>query len=54
MKKPVIKMDKLLARFKNPGILLLKQIVKEITLLSFVDNIYYDITNKSPATFGWK
>ncbi|MCH5150814.1 MAG: hypothetical protein J1G30_09125, partial [Spirochaetales bacterium] len=46
--------DVMTARFANLDLALLKQIVKEIAALPFVDNIYYDITNKPPATFGWE
>ena len=32
----------------------LERIVDRIAQLGFVDAIYYDITNKPPATFGWE
>lgn len=52
--RPVVSEDVMTARFANLDTALLKQIVKEIAALPFVDNIYYDITNKPPATFGWE
>ncbi len=42
------------ARFAQLPQELVKEIVKEITALDFVDAIYYDLTNKPPATFGWE
>jgi GMP synthase (glutamine-hydrolysing) len=32
----------------------LKEITDKISALPFVDAVYYDITNKPPATFGWE
>jgi len=32
----------------------LERIVQKIAALPFVDAVYYDATNKPPATFGWE
>ncbi|OHD07520.1 MAG: GMP synthase [Spirochaetes bacterium GWD1_27_9] len=52
--RPVISEDVMTARFANLDLNLLKTIVDRIYKLSFVDALYYDITNKPPATFGWE
>ena len=33
---------------------LIEKILSEIASLDFVDAVYFDITNKPPATFGWE
>jgi GMP synthase (glutamine-hydrolysing) len=52
--RPVVSEDVMTARFAklDPGVL--QAIVARIAALSFVDALYYDITNKPPATFGWE
>ena len=52
--RPVVSEDVMTARFAHLDPVLLKTIVNRITALGFVDAIYYDITNKPPATFGWE
>jgi GMP synthase (glutamine-hydrolysing) len=42
------------ARFAQLDRDLLNKIVREIAELDFVDALYYDATNKPPATFGWE
>jgi GMP synthase (glutamine-hydrolysing) len=32
----------------------LKAIVKKIAELPYVDAVFFDLTNKPPATFGWE
>ena len=32
----------------------LKKIVEDIAKLGFVDAIFFDLSNKPPATFGWE
>ena len=32
----------------------LGKIVEQIAALPFVDALYFDATNKPPATFGWE
>ncbi|MBQ7537629.1 MAG: hypothetical protein IJT42_01515, partial [Treponema sp.] len=46
--------DVMTARFAQLDQDLLNKIVKEISELPFVDALYYDATNKPPATFGWE
>ena len=52
--RPVVSEDVMTARFAHLELDLLKEILTEIAKLDFVDCIYYDITNKPPATFGWE
>ncbi|MCR5171748.1 MAG: glutamine-hydrolyzing GMP synthase [Treponema sp.] len=52
--RPVCSEDVMTARFAELDRELLLKIVKEISELGFVDAIYYDCTNKPPATFGWE
>ena len=33
---------------------LLETIVHKIAALDFIDALYFDATNKPPATFGWE
>ena len=52
--RPVVSEDVMTARFAHLDVAVLKKIVDRIAGLGFVDAIYYDITNKPPATFGWE
>lgn len=52
--RPVVSEDVMTARFAHLDVAVLKRIVDRIAALGFVDAIYYDITNKPPATFGWE
>jgi GMP synthase (glutamine-hydrolysing) len=52
--RPVVSEDVMTARFAHLDARLLERIVARIAALGFVDAIYYDITNKPPATFGWE
>jgi GMP synthase (glutamine-hydrolysing) len=52
--RPVVSEDVMTARFAHLDIPVLARIVERIAALGFVDAIYYDITNKPPATFGWE
>lgn len=52
--RPVVSEDVMTARFAHLEIAVLQKIVERIAALGFVDAIYYDITNKPPATFGWE
>ena len=42
------------ARFAHLPLELLDRIARRIAALPFVDALYYDVTNKPPATFGWE
>ena len=46
--------DVMTARFAKIDLNILKTITDKIKKLKFVDALYYDITNKPPATFGWE
>jgi GMP synthase (glutamine-hydrolysing) len=52
--RPVVSEDVMTARFAHLDASVLRNIVYRIASLGFVDAIYYDITNKPPATFGWE
>ena len=52
--RPVISEDVMTARFAMLPEDLLGNIVKQIAALPFVDALYFDATNKPPATFGWE
>jgi GMP synthase (glutamine-hydrolysing) len=52
--RPVVSEDVMTARFAPLDLDVLKIIVDRIYKLDFVDGLYYDITNKPPATFGWE
>ena len=52
--RPVISEDVMTARFAMWPEDLLNTIVHKIADLPFVDALYFDVTNKPPATFGWE
>ena len=52
--RPVCSEDVMTARFAHLPAQVLDPIVREIAALPFVDAVYYDATNKPPATFGWE
>ena len=52
--RPVCSEDVMTARFAQLDRDLLNKIVTEIAALPFVDALYFDATNKPPATFGWE
>ena len=52
--RPVVSEDVMTARFAHLPVDLLKTITNKILALGFVDSLFYDITNKPPATFGWE
>ncbi|MCR5724629.1 MAG: glutamine-hydrolyzing GMP synthase [Treponema sp.] len=52
--RPVCSEDVMTARFAPLPQELVKEIVSDIAKLPYVDAIFYDVTNKPPATFGWE
>ncbi len=52
--RPVCSEDVMTARFAWLPQDLLSTIIKKIADLDFVDALYFDATNKPPATFGWE
>lgn len=52
--RPVCSEDVMTARFAQLPHDLIYSIVEDISKLEFVDAIFYDATNKPPATFGWE
>ena len=52
--RPVCSEDVMTARFAWLPMDILKEITRQIAALPFVDALYFDATNKPPATFGWE
>ncbi len=52
--RPVVSENVMTARFAHMDLNILKRITEKIFKLEFVDALFYDITNKPPATFGWE
>lgn len=52
--RPVCSEDVMTATFAHLPLDLLEKITQKIAELPFVDAIFYDVTNKPPATFGWE
>lgn len=52
--RPVVSEDVMTARFAHLDWKVLHRIIDRLKKLSYVDALYYDITNKPPATFGWE
>ena len=52
--RPVVSEDVMTARFAELPQDLLKSIVRKIAALDFCDAVFFDLTNKPPATFGWE
>lgn len=52
--RPVCSEDVMTARFAQLPQDVLVPIVAKIAALPYVDAIFYDVTNKPPATFGWE
>ena len=52
--RPVVSEDVMTARFAMLPKEILGVIVQKIAELPFVDALYFDATNKPPATFGWE
>lgn len=52
--RPLSSEDVMTARFAWLDKELLEGIVRDIAALPYVDAVFYDLTNKPPATFGWE
>ena len=52
--RPVCSEDVMTARFAWWPKELMQTILEQIARLDFVDAVYFDATNKPPATFGWE
>lgn len=52
--RPLCSEDVMTARFAQLPQNLLMDIVQKISKLPYVDAIFFDLTNKPPATFGWE
>lgn len=52
--RPVVSEDVMTARFAPLPQDLVMDVVRQIAALPFTDAVYFDITGKPPATFGWE
>ncbi|MFA6937021.1 MAG: glutamine-hydrolyzing GMP synthase [Treponema sp.] len=52
--RPLCSEDVMTARFAQLPKEMLEKIVAQIAELPFVDAVFFDLTNKPPATFGWE
>lgn len=52
--RPLCSEDVMTARFAWLDKDLLEGMVRDIAALPYVDAVFYDLTNKPPATFGWE
>lgn len=52
--RPVCSEDVMTARFAWIDSEVMNSILRQIAALEFVDAVYFDATNKPPATFGWE
>ncbi|HPX27226.1 MAG TPA: glutamine-hydrolyzing GMP synthase [Treponemataceae bacterium] len=52
--RPVVSEDVMTARFAHLDWIVLNTIIERLKKFDFVDALFYDITNKPPATFGWE
>ncbi len=52
--RPVISEDVMTARFAQPPWELLEELTPQLLELPAIDAVFYDITHKPPATFGWE
>lgn len=52
--RPVFSEDVMTARFARLPQDLLMEVAREIAQLGFVDALFFDLSNKPPATFGWE
>ncbi len=52
--RPLCSEDVMTARFAWLDKALLEGVVHDIAALPYVDAVFYDLTNKPPATFGWE
>ena len=52
--RPVISEDTMTAQFAKIEWSLIDSIVESLLCLDGIDTIFYDITHKPPATFGWE
>ncbi|MBQ1593169.1 MAG: GMP synthase (glutamine-hydrolyzing), partial [Treponema sp.] len=52
--RPLCSEDVMTARFAQLPQEDLMQIVRDIAALPYTDAIFFDLSNKPPATFGWE
>jgi GMP synthase (glutamine-hydrolysing) len=52
--RPIVSQEAMTARFKPLAVETLDQIVKKVTALDLVGDLFFDITHKPPATIEWE
>ena len=52
--RPVVSEDVMTARFAQPPWRLLQLLTQQLMELPQIDAVFYDVTHKPPATFGWE
>ena len=52
--RPVVSEDVMTARFARIDWAPLQQLAQRLLAMPAVHAVFYDITNKPPATFGWE
>jgi len=52
--RPIVSQEAMTARFKPLAVETLDQIVKQVTALDTVGDLFFDITHKPPATIEWE
>ena len=54
MLRPVVSEDVMTAQFARIDWKLLDHLVESLLDISGIETVFYDITHKPPATFGWE
>ena len=52
--RPVISEDVMTSQFAKIDWNILDNIVKKLYTIKKIDSVFYDVTHKPPATFGWE
>ena len=52
--RPVISEDVMTARFAPVDWQVLHELLPQLCALDGIDSVFFDITHKPPATFGWE
>ena len=52
--RPVVSEDVMTAQFARIDWKLIDHLVESLLDISGIENVFYDVTHKPPATFGWE